>query len=142
MGKIILGVVIGMAITLALNFFGLIDLKRSSLSSGANDGPVFPQELISGAEKFGSLNVVITAGGAFVSGIEVDVGERPGGKMAVGVTDKNGTAVFEKMPVGKFVIFFNDNTFPKNFERVSNLIPIEIIEGRTTEQKIELKQAI
>lgn len=126
---------------LILNFFGVVDLK--SLRSSGDETPIVtPQDLIPGADKFGSLKVVITTNGTtFVSGIEVDVGERPGGNMAVEITDNNGTAFFEKIPVGNFVIFFNDSTYPQNFEKVQSLIPVKIIEGETTEQKIELKPA-
>lgn len=56
------------------------------------------------------------------------------------MTDRDGIVIFDKMPVGDFVIFFNDSTFPKNFERVSSLIPVKIIESKTTEQKIELRE--
>ncbi|NLJ49780.1 MAG: hypothetical protein GX428_09400 [Candidatus Atribacteria bacterium] len=138
MKKFILGLITGIAIMLIADF-----LFIGFFTSNKNNTPniVSSQSLIEGAQKFGSLNVVITAGKtAFVSGIEVDVGEYPGGKMAVEITDKNGTAFFDKMPVGNFVIFFNDATFPKNFERVSSLIPVKIVEGQTTEQKIELNE--
>ncbi len=60
--------------------------------------------------------------------------------MSVEITDKDGMAFFEKVPIGNYVIFFNDNTFPKNFERISTLIPVKITEGQVTEQKIELKE--
>lgn len=141
MKKFIFGIIAGIVLMLILNFLGF-DLKRF-FSNNASNAPVAPQDLIAGAEKFGSLKVVITSDKrAFISGVEVDVGERPGGKMAVSITDKDGTAFFEKVPVGNFVIFFNDITYPKNFERVSALIPIRIIEGQITEQKIELKESL
>ena len=60
--------------------------------------------------------------------------------MAVEITDKDGVAFFGKVPVSNYVIFFNDNAFPKNFERVGTLIPIKITEGRIAEQRIELKE--
>jgi hypothetical protein len=138
MKKYILGLITGIVIMLILNF-----LPMGFFSGDKNNSPniVEPQNLIDGAQEFGSLKVVINAGKtSFVSGIEVDVGEYPGGKMAVEITDKDGAAFFEKMPVGNFVIFFNENTYPKNFERVSSLIPVEITEGKTTEQKIELSE--
>lgn len=143
MKKFILGLITGIVVMLILNFLGFGDLRRFGLftNNGGSPDIVAPQNLIDGAQKFGSLKVIITAGKtAFVSNVEVDVGEHPGGKMAVEITDRNGTAFFEKMPTGNFVIFFNDATFPKNFERVSSLIPVKIVEGETTEQKIELNE--
>ncbi|MDD2730975.1 MAG: hypothetical protein PHW33_02520 [Candidatus Portnoybacteria bacterium] len=143
MKKFILGLAVGIAIFLVLSSFGFGDFMQELRNNNADEGGppvVSPENLIEGATEFGSLKIIITAGEtAFISGIEVDVGEQPGGKMAVGVTDENGTAFFEKIPVGDYVIFFNDYTFPKNFEKPSVLIPIKITEGKTTEQKIELK---
>lgn len=116
-------------------------LPLSSFGNNENSNFVAPENLIEGATEFGSLKVILTdTRGAFIDNIEVDVGEHPGGKMAVEVTDKNGVALFEKMPAGNYVIFFNDNTFPKNFERVPSLIPVKITKGQATEQKIELRE--
>ena len=60
--------------------------------------------------------------------------------MAVDITDKGGVAFFERMPVGRFVIFFNDATYPQNFERVPSLVPVEITEGEVAERIIELTE--
>ncbi len=140
MKKFILGLITGLIIMLIMNFFVFCDFKRfESLGNNNGSNIVASENLIDGIQKFGSLKIVVTAGKtAFVSDLEVDVGKQPGGKMAVKITDKNGTVFFEKIPTGDFVIFFNDVTYPKNFERVSSLIPVKIVEGKTTEQKIEL----
>lgn len=141
MKKFIFGLTTGAVIFMLLNFFGIVDLRQFGKGFGNNSSIVAPENLIEGAQQFGSLKVTVASGqGEFISGIEVDVGEHPGGKMAVEITDKNGVAFFEKMPVGNYVVFFNDNTFPKNFEKASNLISVKIIEGQVTEQNIQLNE--
>lgn len=138
MNKFILGLITGIVIMLALNFLGFGDFIKGFFNNTASN-IVAPEDLVSGAQEFGSLKVIITTNKTqLVSGIEVDVADHPGTKMTVGVTDNNGTVVFEKMPVGNFVIFFNDVTYPKSFERVSALIPVQIIKGQVTEKNIEL----
>ncbi|MFA5086879.1 MAG: hypothetical protein WC470_01085 [Candidatus Paceibacterota bacterium] len=143
MKKFIFGLITGVVIFMLLNFFGIVDLKQFGKGFWSSSSIVAPENLIEGAQQFGSLKVAITSGqGAFIGNIEVDVGEHPGGKMAMEITDKNGIAFFDKMPVGNFVIFFNDNTLPKNFEKAPSLIPVKIIEGQTTEQNIQLSEII
>lgn len=143
MKKFILGLIIGLVIFLTLSYFGLGNFMQG-LKGGENgeSSSVVPAELLKeGAAEFGSLKVVMTdSQGAFVGNIEVDVGEQPGGKMAVETTDGNGVAFFDKMPVGNYVIFFNEITFPKNFERPAVLIPVKIMAGQTTEQEIILNE--
>lgn len=82
MKKFILGLVVGVILTLGLNFFGIVDLSQiGSLGDEDNSASVVaPQDLVGNAEKFGSLKVIVSSGGASVGGVEVDVGEQPGGK--------------------------------------------------------------
>ena len=141
MKRFLLGFAAGLAVVVLANVAGFADIRIAGLfSNDESNAPVAPHDLVIGAERFGSLRVILSARGAAVGDIEVDVGERPGGKMAVDITDKGGVAFFERMPVGRFVIFFNDATYPQNFERVPSLVPVEITEGEVAERIIELTE--
>lgn len=104
---------------------------------GGGGGPMIPSELMPGATVFGNLKVQIMGGGKPLPNVEVDLGQ-PGGRMSYALTDSDGIAFFLNVPVGGYNIFFNDLNYPKEFARVSSLIPVEIAKDTTTEKKIEL----
>jgi hypothetical protein len=136
----LLGLAVGIGFMAILNITGWGDIKHWTLF-GNNAGvpnAVATQNLVKGATEFGTLKVTVTSGKAVVSGVEVDVGVQPGGKMAVATTDKDGVALWNEMPIGDFVVFFNAYNFPKNFKFESSLTPVSVSADQTTEQKIEL----
>jgi hypothetical protein len=138
MKKIILGLIAVVLVIVALNTLGVINLKE--IFSGMEDTEklVSPRDLVNGAKKFGDLRVVVMSLNGAVSNLEVDIGKKPGGKMSAGTTDADGIVVFNDVPVGDFVIFFNDYTYPAIFEKMP-LIHFNILEDQTTEKVIELK---
>ena len=135
-----LGLVVGIGLMFILNITGHGDPQSWGLF-GKNTGipaAVAPQNLVKGATEFGTLKVIVSSNEMPVADVEIDVGLAPGGNMAIAKTGKDGVAIFERMPAGDFVVFFNDYNFFKNFQRVSSLTPVSIIAEKTTEQKIEL----
>lgn len=88
----------------------------------------------------GSLKVVITAAESPVKGLEVDVAPKPGSpQYYVKLTDKQGIALFESLPLGKYAIYFNGVNFPKEYGD-SPTVPVEIVKDQTKEIFIPLAQ--
>lgn len=90
-----------------------------------------------GVEDFGMLRVKVSGAGKPLSDVEVDIGE-PGGRMSYMMTNKDGVAFFENVPVGPLEIFFNDFNFPKEFICVSSRIIVNIAKEEITDKEIEL----
>ena len=122
----------------ALVLIGVIYFGYPFIRGFFGGGPVSPSELMPGAKVFGNLKVQLTGAGKPLPNIEVDLGQ-PGGRMSFTTTDADGVAFFLNVPVGAYNIFFNDLNYPKEFERVSSVIPVEIAKDKTTEKKIDLK---
>jgi len=92
-------------------------------------------------EGVGDLKAIITADGEPVRRLEVDVADRPGAaQYYLKLTDEAGMALFNNLPAGSYKIYFNLNTLPGEYEgSAGTTIGVEVIAGKTTEQKIELK---
>ncbi len=125
-------------ILIAVAYYGYPAIRGFVLGFSDQGKPLTPSELTPGATAFGNLKVEVTSDGKAVANLEVDLG-KPGGRMSYIVTDDNGIALFEKVSVGTYNIFFNNINFPKNLTRLSSAIPVEIKDGVTTEKNIELK---
>lgn len=98
-----------------------------------------PAFLDKGIEGNAQLNVTLLMDNNVknpISDVEVDLAEKPGQppKGGVAVTNEQGIATFKVKP-GNYVIFFNDNTFPKNL-KVPGLVQVEVKEGITNEKVI------
>ncbi len=132
MKKFILGFV-SASVLIALTYFGYPYIR--GFFGGSQ--PVSPQELKPGVTDFGALRVKILGAGKPLSDLEVDLGE-PGGTMSYMLTDKDGVAFFENVPVGQLQIFFNDLNFPKEYVRVSSPVIVNIVKDKITEKEIKL----
>jgi hypothetical protein len=86
----------------------------------------------------GDLKIKVTAKGASVSGLEVDVGKKPGAnEYYMMLTDISGTVRLNFIPPGKYFVYFNNNEYPEKYG-APPVIPIEVTIGQTTLQNIEL----
>lgn len=86
----------------------------------------------------GNVRVLINATGKPVSGLEVDVAPKPGSpQYYVRLTNKQGVALFESLPSGKYAIYFNGVNFPKKYGD-SPTVPVEVIKNQTAERNINL----
>lgn len=140
MKKFILGFIA--ALVLMGAGFGIYKFITGTVGPGSG-GPVAPEALKPGVLDYGVLKIrVLGSGGAPLSNVEIDLGtigaKGPEGPMAFLRTDKNGVALFEKVPIGAYDVFWNSYFFPKEYEQPPK-IKIEIIKGQTTEKTIELK---
>ncbi len=64
----------------------------------------------------GAVKITISASGKSVGDLEVDLGTKPGApQYYMKLTDANGTAIFDGIPAGSYVIYFNSNNFPQQF---------------------------
>ena len=102
-----------------------------------DSGPMAPELLNPAVKDFGKLRVEVFGKGKPLTGLEVDLGD-PGGRMSYAITDAGGAAVFEKVSVGTFSIFFNDLNYPKEFERVPSPVSVQILKDQTIQKRIEL----
>lgn len=112
-------------------------------------GPVPAEELKPGATDFGALKVTVLGKGSPIADVEVDLGtiqtgKGPTGPMAVATTNEQGVAMFEKVPVGVYDIFWNGSTvprphFPQAYKQPFSRLSVEILKGQVTEKKIELE---
>lgn len=86
----------------------------------------------------GNLNVVVTAAGVPMKGLEVDAAGRPGApRYYVKLTDDTGVALFNGLPTGSYVIYFNGVNFPKEYGDAPT-VPAMITKEQTTERRIDL----
>ncbi len=90
---------------------------------------------------FGDLKVTATSNGKPVAGLEIDVDKKPGPPKYRIDTDENGIALFEKLPVGAYAVFFNDASFPSDrLEKPEGgIIWVDVAKDQMTETKINLK---
>lgn len=88
----------------------------------------------------GNVKVVISAGNNPIKGLEVDIASKPGfPQYYVKLTDKQGVALFENLPSGKYTIYFNGVNFPKEYGD-SPTVPVEITKDKTKEIYVPLAQ--
>lgn len=91
------------------------------------------------AQNSGNVNVTIVANGKPVSGLEVDVANTPGAvQYYMKLTDADGIASFDGLPVGNNFIYFNGVNFPKAYGD-SPTVPVTVAKDQTAERRIELK---
>ena len=88
-----------------------------------------------------TLEVLVeTEDGDPVTGLEIDVAERPGQppEDGVAITNSAGVASFNMDP-GNYFVFFNSNNFPAKFQPFDP-IPITIRAGDINQETIILKE--
>lgn len=86
----------------------------------------------------GTLKVTVKSAGKGVSGLEVDLGARPGApNYYIRLTDVNGVAVLTGIPAGKYYIYFNGFNFPKEYGD-SPTEKVSVVSGQTTEVVINI----
>ncbi len=136
MKKFILGFISALALV-AIIYFGYPFIR----GFGGGNGPVAPKDLNPGMTDFGILKVSVFANSQPMAGVEVDLGKigpnGPEGAMSAIKTNEQGVALFEKVPVGVYDIFWNLNSFPKGYDPSKN-ISVEILKDKTLEKRIEL----
>ena len=136
MKKFIFGFIAALALV-ALIYFGYPLIRGFQ----GDSGPVAPEQLNPDAKEFGELKVGVFSGSQPLAGVEVDLGKigpsGPVGAMSAVKTDSQGTALFQKVPVGAYDIFWNLNAFPGGYSVPSN-IPVEILKDKITEKRVEL----
>lgn len=125
-----------------VRILGVELFRLAPKTSSSNPQPVQPQDLSPGSTDFGTLRVEIFGLGNPLAEVEVDLaktepGKGPIGPMTYAKTDANGIAMFERVPVGSFSVFFNLKNFPKGYKYIPN-VPVEIIKNQTIIKKIEL----
>ncbi len=125
----------------ALVVVGLLFLSFIAIRSFSGGGPVSPENLKPGVQDHGSLRVEIFGRGNPLADVEVDVGKigpnGPSGPMSFAITDSNGAASFENVPVGTYDIFFNTNHFPVGYafpQRVS----VSVVKDQIVQKRIDL----
>lgn len=145
MNKIVLGIIVLLILTGA----GFVGYKYFfSGSSNQAGGPPSGAQLCDVEKEScgaipvytnsGTLEITISGVGRPVSGLEVDIGDRPGAtKFYMSLTDANGVAVFGGIPAGDFTVYFNGNTFPGQFGEPP-LQTVSVISGQTTKININL----
>ncbi len=138
MKKFALGFISALAV-IAVIFFVYLAIR--SFSGGG--GPVSPENLKPGVKDYGTLRVEVFGKGNPLVDVEVDLGEigssGPTGPMSFTVTDSAGLALFEKVPVGNYDIFFNTNHFPSGYvppQRVN----VSIAKDQVLQKRIDLAQ--
>ncbi len=118
-------------------YFGYLFI-RGFFSGG---GPVSPENLNPAVQDYGSLRVEIFGKGNPLSDVEIDVGvigsQGPEAFTYV-VTDANGVALFEKLPVGVYDIFFNGYRFPEGYEVPKERHSIRIAKDQLTQKRIDM----
>ncbi len=91
-------------------------------------------------KEFGSLKVtLLDPNGKPAKEIEVDVNPQPGPPKFRGDTDKDGTVIFEHLPVGSYAIFFNKGNFPPVFEYPQQIYWVSVGKDKVTEKIIDLR---
>ena len=136
MKKFILGFISGV-IVVVIVFLIFLFIRGSFNGSG----PVNPESLNPNVKDYGSLRVEVFGKGNPLSNIEVDLGKvgsgGPTGPMSFTVTDSNGIASFDKVPIGKYDIFFNTNHFSNDYippQKTS----VSIAKDQLTQKRIDL----
>lgn len=87
-----------------------------------------------------TLNVKLAMdNGSPLGRIEVDLGEKvgPPPKGGTQITDEAGIATFKVRP-GNYVVYFNENTFPKNLQIPADR-QVVVEEGKIGEVLVEVK---
>ncbi len=136
MKKFILGFVVA-AVLLGGGFFAYRFFGGS--------GPVSPEMLKPDVTDYGTLKVtVLGQGRAPLPDVEVDLGtigkRGPEGPMAFARTNSEGVALFERVPVGGYDVFWNSYFFPEEYSQPSRAL-VEITKDKTTEKVFELSPA-
>lgn len=125
----------------AIVLIGLIYLGYLVIPGFFSSGLVSPEELDPNAKDFGTLRVEVFGDGNPLSQVEVDLGKigpgGPIGKMSAVKTDESGTAVFKKVPVGTYDVFWNTYAFPKEYSQPES-ISIEIIKDEIVIKRFDL----
>ncbi len=140
MKKFILGFIA--ALVLVGVGFGIYKFLTGAVGPGSS-GPVSPEALKPGVSEYGTLKIIVLGKDKLpLSGVEIDLGtvgaQGPEGPMAFQRTGTDGVALFEKVPVGAYDVFWNSYFFPKEYDQPPK-ISVEIKKGQTTERTIELK---
>lgn len=137
MKNFILGFVAAL-ISVALIYFGY------PLVSGFFGGrmPVSPEELNLGVKDYGTLRIEVFGKGQPIVGVAVDLGKigpkGPTGPMSELQTDERGVALFEKVPVGTYDIFWNSNDFPAGEFSQPARIQVDILKSQIVAKRIDL----
>ncbi len=138
MKKFVLGF-ISAVVLLGLIFLGFLFVRGFFI--GGSSGPVTSENLVKDAKDFGSLRIDIFGKGQPLADVEVDLGTigsgGPAGPMSAIVTDAGGTALFGKVPVGNFDVFFNNYHFPEGYN-VPQRVSVEIVKGQMTQKRVDL----
>ena len=95
---------------------------------------------LKGIEGWGVLKVKVkTVDGIPVSGLEVDLGEKPGAPPEGGLvtSDENGLAAFYVQP-GSYVLYFNMVGFPSDLEYPKKLYPVHVSPSRWSELTVSV----
>lgn len=125
----------------ALVAVAVIFIAYLVIRSFFGSGPVSPQNLKPGVKDYGTLRIEVFGKGNPLGDVEVDLGEvgpnGPTGPMSFAVTDTNGLAVFEKVPVGDYDIFFNANHFPKGYVAPPS-VSVSIAKDQVAQKRIDL----
>ncbi len=136
MKKFILGFITALGLV-ALVYFSY-PFIRGFFGGG---GPVSPENLNPKIKDYGSLRVEIFGKGNPLGDVEVDVGNiGPKGpeSFTTMVTDTKGIALFEKIPIGTYDIFFNGYHFPKGYEIPKERNYITIVKNQLAQKRIDL----
>lgn len=132
-------VILGSIANIALGYFkyGYFDKFKNYIETKKAGEIKECKQLVPLASSFGSLKVAILRSGKPVENLEVDLSDKPGPNRCVSKTDKEGIALFEKVPAGRMAIYFNSGAFPKELGK-DPTIYVEIIKDKTTEKILEL----
>jgi hypothetical protein len=88
----------------------------------------------------GTLRITLVNGSDPAPDLEVDLGSRPGAEQYyMKMTDAGGVALFEGIPAGSYVIYFNLNAFPSAYGTPQTQ-SVTVVKGQTETLEIQLGQ--
>lgn len=149
--KKILIIVIVLMILAGLGYAGYKYFTVSKTVTVTNQGPGKAETQLCDLQKqtctvnsktanSGSLKVSIMSAGAPVKSLEVDVGTKPGApQYYLKMTDDSGIALFEEIPAGSYVIYFNQENFPSGLAQ-PKLETVSVAVGKMTLTNINLSK--
>lgn len=86
----------------------------------------------------GAVNVTVKARENPINELEVDLGTKPGAsEYYLSRTNSKGVALFEGIPAGSYVIYFNQNNFPSGFSAPAPE-QIQVVKGESKEITIKI----
>lgn len=93
------------------------------------------------AGEFGQVRVALSAGSTPIQGVEVDLARIPGAEdYCDAQTGPDGVAVFERVPIGQYNIYFNAGNFPRQYGEPNLVMPVTVRSNGIAQVGIDFNQ--